>query len=117
MNNIQKCEELVITIYNNMDASHDYQHIERVYKNAEAILQSEPIGYPCFCDTKRGGKIILLFVQENIFSGLTAGSGTGHINVRSSDFISVINTRSLAQCSHPHKFRKGHRLMAFLVYL
>ena len=42
MNNIQKCEELVITIYNNMDASHDYQHIERVYKNAEAILQSEP---------------------------------------------------------------------------
>jgi len=25
-----------------MDASHDYQHIERVYKNAETILQSEP---------------------------------------------------------------------------
>ena len=42
MDNISKCEELVITIYNNMDASHDYQHIERVYKNAETILQSEP---------------------------------------------------------------------------
>ena len=42
MDNINKCRELVITIYNNMDASHDYQHIERVYKNAETILQSEP---------------------------------------------------------------------------
>ncbi len=42
MDNIYKCKELVITIYNNMDASHDYQHIERVYKNAETILQSEP---------------------------------------------------------------------------
>ena len=42
MDNISKCRELVITIYNNMDASHDYQHIERVYKNAETILQSEP---------------------------------------------------------------------------
>ena len=42
MDNISKCKELVITIYNNMDASHDYQHIERVYKNAETILQSEP---------------------------------------------------------------------------
>ena len=42
MGNIHKCKELVITIYNNMDASHDHQHIERVYKNAETILQSEP---------------------------------------------------------------------------
>ena len=42
MNDISKCQEIVITIYNNMDASHDYQHIERVYKNAETILQSEP---------------------------------------------------------------------------
>ena len=42
MDNINKCRELVVTIYNDMDASHDYQHIERVYKNAETILQSEP---------------------------------------------------------------------------
>ena len=42
MDNVNACKELVITIYNNMDASHDYQHIERVYKNAETILQSEP---------------------------------------------------------------------------
>ena len=42
MDNVNVCKELVITIYNNMDASHDYQHIERVYKNAETILQSEP---------------------------------------------------------------------------
>ena len=42
MDNVNTCKELVITIYNNMDASHDYQHIERVYKNAETILQSEP---------------------------------------------------------------------------
>ena len=42
MDNISKCRELVVMIYNNMDASHDYQHIERVYKNAETILRSEP---------------------------------------------------------------------------
>ena len=42
MNDISKCQELVMSVYNNMDASHDYQHIERVYKNAETILQSEP---------------------------------------------------------------------------
>lgn len=42
MENILKCREQVITIYNNMDASHDVQHIERVYKNAEKILQTEP---------------------------------------------------------------------------
>ncbi|MGM9950006.1 MAG: HD domain-containing protein [Lysinibacillus sp.] len=42
MNNVEKCINLVREIYDNMDASHDFQHIERVYKNAEAILQSEP---------------------------------------------------------------------------
>lgn len=42
MNKIQTCTELVRDIYNNMDASHDFQHIERVYKNAQAILKTEP---------------------------------------------------------------------------
>jgi uncharacterized protein len=42
MNNLEKCTQLVREIYDNMDASHDFQHIERVYKNAETILQSEP---------------------------------------------------------------------------
>lgn len=42
MDNVKKCETLVKEIYDTMDASHDFQHIERVYKNAETILQSEP---------------------------------------------------------------------------
>ena len=42
MDNIEKCAQLVRDIYDNMDASHDFQHIERVLKNAEAILQTEP---------------------------------------------------------------------------
>lgn len=42
MNNAEKCTKLVRDIYDNMDASHDFQHIERVLKNAEAILQTEP---------------------------------------------------------------------------
>jgi uncharacterized protein len=42
MDNISKCKELVRSIYDRMDASHDYQHIERVYRNAEAILETEP---------------------------------------------------------------------------
>ena len=42
MDNVEKCTSLVRGIYDNMDASHDFQHIERVYKNAETILQSEP---------------------------------------------------------------------------
>lgn len=42
MNNLDTCTELVREIYDNMDASHDFQHIERVYKNAETILASEP---------------------------------------------------------------------------
>ncbi len=37
-----KCEVLVKEIYGKMDASHDFQHIERVYQNAQAILQTEP---------------------------------------------------------------------------
>ena len=36
------CERDVRTIYEQMDASHDFQHIERVYANAEAILKTEP---------------------------------------------------------------------------
>lgn len=42
MNKIQQCTELVKGIYESMDASHDFQHIERVYKNAQTITQSEP---------------------------------------------------------------------------
>lgn len=42
MENVKKCTLLVKEIYDKMDASHDFQHIERVYKNAETILQSEP---------------------------------------------------------------------------
>lgn len=36
-----KCEKLVSEIYETMDASHDFQHIERVYENARAILKTE----------------------------------------------------------------------------
>ncbi|MFF5994882.1 HD domain-containing protein [Lysinibacillus sp. KU-BSD001] len=42
MDNISKCMTLVKSIYEKMDASHDFQHIERVYKNAEMILTTEP---------------------------------------------------------------------------
>lgn len=42
MNPIEQCKELVQKIYEQMDASHDFQHIERVLMNAEAILQTEP---------------------------------------------------------------------------
>lgn len=41
MEQLKKCEELVKDIYNNMDASHDFQHIERVYENARTILRTE----------------------------------------------------------------------------
>lgn len=39
---IVKCESLVKEIYDKMDASHDFQHIERVYENALTILKTEP---------------------------------------------------------------------------
>ena len=42
MDILKICREQVEGIYNSMDASHDFQHIERVYKNAEAILATEP---------------------------------------------------------------------------
>lgn len=41
MNNIQICESLVRGIYEKFDASHDFQHIERVRKNAEIIMDGE----------------------------------------------------------------------------
>ena len=41
MNTIEKCEQLVKDIYNQFDASHDFQHIERVRKNAQIISQEE----------------------------------------------------------------------------
>ncbi|GGA26785.1 HD domain-containing protein [Psychrobacillus lasiicapitis] len=42
MNPIHKCEQLVKEVYKHFDASHDFQHIERVRKNAFEIAASEP---------------------------------------------------------------------------
>lgn len=42
MKTIEKCIALVKEIYDEMDASHDFQHIERVYQNAQTILETEP---------------------------------------------------------------------------
>lgn len=42
MNSIQQCEQLVKEVYMHFDASHDFQHIERVRKNAFEIASSEP---------------------------------------------------------------------------
>ena len=42
MNSIQKCEQLVKEVYKHFDASHDFQHIERVRKNAFDIADTEP---------------------------------------------------------------------------
>ena len=39
---IEKCKQIVVEIYNKFDASHDFAHIERVMKNAEEILATEP---------------------------------------------------------------------------
>jgi uncharacterized protein len=39
---IEKCKQIVVDIYNEFDASHDFAHIERVMKNAEEILGEEP---------------------------------------------------------------------------
>ncbi|WKA57165.1 HD domain-containing protein [Planococcus shenhongbingii] len=38
---IQQCETAVKKIYETFDASHDWQHIERVRQNAKAILKKE----------------------------------------------------------------------------
>lgn len=38
----EQCKLLVQNVYEKMDASHDFEHIERVLMNAEAILQTEP---------------------------------------------------------------------------
>lgn len=42
MNKLKQCEQLVKSIYDQFDASHDYQHIERVMMNAQTILETEP---------------------------------------------------------------------------
>ncbi|WP_313890831.1 HD domain-containing protein [Psychrobacillus sp.] len=42
MNPIEQCEQLVKEVYKHFDASHDFQHIERVRKNAFEILETEP---------------------------------------------------------------------------
>lgn len=39
---ITQIKNSVKEIYENYDASHDFQHIERVFQNAEAILETEP---------------------------------------------------------------------------
>lgn len=39
---INQLKETVQEIYNQFDASHDFQHIERVLQNAESILSAEP---------------------------------------------------------------------------
>jgi len=39
---INQLKEAVQKIYDQFDASHDFQHIERVLQNAESILTSEP---------------------------------------------------------------------------
>ncbi len=39
---IEKCKQIVVEIYNEFDASHDFAHIERVMKNAEEIMAYEP---------------------------------------------------------------------------
>ena len=41
MNAIEKCEHLVKDIYLHFDASHDFQHIERVRHNAQMISKEE----------------------------------------------------------------------------
>ncbi|WP_438318571.1 HD domain-containing protein [Sporosarcina sp. FA9] len=40
---IENCKECVLSIYESFDASHDYAHIERVLKNAEKIMTTEPL--------------------------------------------------------------------------
>jgi len=42
MNSIEQCENLVKEVYIHFDASHDFQHIERVRKNAFDIADTEP---------------------------------------------------------------------------
>ncbi|MDN4493773.1 HD domain-containing protein [Ureibacillus aquaedulcis] len=39
---INQLKQAVQEIYNQFDASHDFQHIERVFQNAESILETEP---------------------------------------------------------------------------
>ena len=43
---IEKCKQVVEEIYNQFDASHDFAHIERVLKNADAIIQEEKSANP-----------------------------------------------------------------------
>ena len=38
---MEKCKQVVEEIYNQFDASHDFAHIERVLKNADAILKKK----------------------------------------------------------------------------
>jgi len=38
---IEQCEKQVKTIYENFDASHDWQHVERVRQNARLLMEKE----------------------------------------------------------------------------
>ncbi|MGG0658571.1 HD domain-containing protein [Rummeliibacillus pycnus] len=42
MQRVKHCEQLVKSIYDQFDASHDFQHIERVMMNAKTIAETEP---------------------------------------------------------------------------
>ena len=39
---LKKCEKKAKKVYDSFDASHDYTHIQRVMKNAEEIIKTEP---------------------------------------------------------------------------
>jgi len=41
LNAIERCENLVKVVYDTFDASHDFQHIQRVRKNAQLISKNE----------------------------------------------------------------------------
>lgn len=42
MQRVKQCEQFVKSIYDQFDASHDFQHIERVMMNAKTIAETEP---------------------------------------------------------------------------
>lgn len=46
MNKVEHCQQLVKGIYEQFDASHDFQHIERVLMNARTIMETEESANP-----------------------------------------------------------------------
>ncbi|CAM3052852.1 HD domain-containing protein [Filibacter tadaridae] len=55
---LAKCQYIVKGIYETFDASHDFAHIERVRKNAEEILKTEP--------SANAGKVMLAVLLHDI---------------------------------------------------